>query len=315
MADLLDLDTNPFDVSARRRRGAGTMASAAIPRTAASPIASTFPSFTNGNAPGGSAESIVGPPTESPVPTSPNYNMLGPYAGTLRGYDLNKFQQPFENWDEKYRIGAVQSWFDPRKGVNDDFLGAIRSLGLAGGVSGGGGNLTFSDPRNGPRVRMGTGGTGDVVFGYDGQNADTAWQPWFVEDGATGSDPASSADPLAALLALLGKSSAPTAPPPPTSAAPDLSWLGPFLASLTNGDRTHTPNTSTVNAPPYAPSASTAQPTFQGGYAETPMAGGGDVSRAMQLLGLNLPSSMTRTTVAPTEDPLVMQLRRLAGVQ
>jgi hypothetical protein len=334
MADLLSLDSDPFSAGRGRRRPANPgLGNTAVPRTNTFTFPGTQPSASSTASPGfvpADPGSIAPPPTEFPVPAAPNYNSLGQYANKLRGYDMSKFAQPFEQWDEKYRIGAVQSHFDPLKGVNDDFLNAIRSLGLAGGVSGSGDKLGFTDPRNSQRVRMGTGGTGDVVYGLDGQNADTAWQPWFVDDGANGGDPTTSGDPLAALLALLGRSGG-TSPHPydgdTATHGPDMSWLGPLLESLTRGGmRTQefrdTNNNGTddrdegvYGAAPYLPSASTAQPTFQGGYAETPMAGGGDVSRAMQLLGMNMNRAVPRNTVAPTENPLVAQLRRLAGVQ
>jgi hypothetical protein len=326
MADLLSLDSDPFSAGRGRRRPATPgLGNTAVPRTNTFTFPGTQPSASSTASPGfvpADPGSIAPPPTEFPVPASPNYNSLGQFANRLTGYDMRKFQQPFEEWDEKYRIGAVQSHFDPLKGVNDEFLGALRSLGLAGGVSGSGDKLGFTDPRNGPRVRMGTGGTGDVVRGFDAQDPNyTAWQPWYVDDGANTGDPTTSGDPLAALLALLGRSGGTSPHPYDGDAAthgPDMSWLGPLLASLTGGNQgTAAPpqTTSSYNAPTYAPSAPSAEPTFAGGYAETPMASGGDVSRAMQLLGLNMNRAVPRNTVAPTENPLVAQLRRLAGVQ
>lgn len=114
---------------------------------------------------------------------APDYTKLGQYANKLQGYDLNKFNNPYDQWSEKYKIGAVQSHFDPLQGVTPELLQALNSLGIAD-FSGQGDQLSVGNSKGDPR--FGHGGAADVVKGLKGQNNDTAWQPWFVDEGGGG---------------------------------------------------------------------------------------------------------------------------------
>jgi hypothetical protein len=116
---------------------------------------------------------------ESPAPTA-DVPVAGPPAlGTnkLSGFDMGKFADP--NRSEKYKIGDVFSRYDPRGGVTPELLKELNGLGIAD-FSGQGDQLTVNNTKNDPR--FGKGGTSDVIKGLKGNNADTAWQPWFVDD-------------------------------------------------------------------------------------------------------------------------------------
>ena len=129
-------------------------------------------------------------PVEGVIAGAPDYTRLGQYAGKLQGYDMGKFNNPYDQWSEKYKIGAVQSHFDPRQGVTKEYLDALNSLGIAG-FSGEGDQLMVQNTKNDPR--FGRGGSADVVKGLKGNNDDTAWQPWFVDEGGGGGGAASPA--------------------------------------------------------------------------------------------------------------------------
>jgi hypothetical protein len=125
------------------------------------------------------------PPTEAPrfpVPgTAPGdkANAARPnYA--YRGFDQGKMANPYAEQSEKYKIGNVMQKYDPKGGVTQELIDELNALGIAE-FSGSGGNLTVKNTKNDPR--FGSGGTGDVVYAYDAQNQDTAWQPWLVDDG------------------------------------------------------------------------------------------------------------------------------------
>ena len=109
----------------------------------------------------------------------PDYTKLGQYK--LTGYDMNKFNNPYDQLSEKYRIGLIQSHFDPRQGVTPEFLKALNDAGIHGAqFSGQGDQLNVNNA--GGYERFGQGGAADVVKGLKGNNEDTAWQPWFVDE-------------------------------------------------------------------------------------------------------------------------------------
>ena len=117
---------------------------------------------------------------------APDYTKLGQYAGKLQGYDMSKFDRPYDQLSEKYKIGLVQSHFNPLEGVSQGYTDALNSLDIAG-FSGSGDKLSVTNTKNDPR--FGRGGMADVVKGLKGQNADTAWQPWFVDDNPASAGP------------------------------------------------------------------------------------------------------------------------------
>jgi hypothetical protein len=100
-----------------------------------------------------------------------------------RGFDASKMGSPYADQSEKYKIGNIMQKYDPKGGVTPEMLDELNALGIAQ-FSGSGGNLTVTNTKNDPR--FGSGGTGDVVYAYDAQNGDTAWQPWFIDDGGGG---------------------------------------------------------------------------------------------------------------------------------
>lgn len=151
-------------------------AASGVGTTSAAPRA-TFP--TDPNNPTGPVSPNPPAPTTPAAAPAPNYQTLGQYSNRLGGYDMSKFQNPYDQWSEKYKIGAVQSWFDPLKGVTPEYLSALNSLGLAN-FYGQGDKMGVNNIKNDPR--FGTGGIADVVHGLNGQNADTMWTPWYVDD-------------------------------------------------------------------------------------------------------------------------------------
>ncbi len=139
------------------------------------------------------------PAADPTTPAAPDYSRLGQFAGKLRGYDMGKFQRPQDQWSEKYKIGAVQSHFDPLKGVTPEFLAALKAQGIGGAdFSGEGDKLNVIN--RGGYDRFGSGGTADVITGLKGQNADTAWNPWLIEEQAAQGGGGGQAQPLGPML-------------------------------------------------------------------------------------------------------------------
>lgn len=122
-------------------------------------------------------------PTEPAAPSAPvqSYNM--------RGFDAGKMADPNKQ-SEKYKIGRIMQKYDPRGGVTPEMIAELNALGIAE-FSGQGDKLTVNNTKNDPR--FGRGGTADVVYGHKGQNEDTAWQPWFIDEGAAAGAPAGAA--------------------------------------------------------------------------------------------------------------------------
>jgi hypothetical protein len=116
---------------------------------------------------------------DAPQPPTPSLGtpQLGLGQNKLTGFDMNKFSDP--NKSEKYKIGEVFSRYDPRGGITQQLLNELNGLGIAE-FSGQGDQLSVKNTKNDPR--FGRGGTADVIKGLKGNNEDTAWQPWFVDD-------------------------------------------------------------------------------------------------------------------------------------
>jgi hypothetical protein len=114
-----------------------------------------------------------------------DYTKMGQYGAKMGGWAGDKFQKPWADQSEKYQIGTVLSNFDPKGGVTPEVVAALNAANIHGAQFSGEGdqlkvnNLTGYD-------RFGSGGTADVVKGLKGNNEDTAWQPWFVDDQAGG---------------------------------------------------------------------------------------------------------------------------------
>jgi hypothetical protein len=127
---------------------------------------------TGGTATQGSLDQGLAPvPAAAPAP-APSYNM--------RGFDAGKMAADPSQQSEKYKIGNIFKKYDPKGGVTPELLAELNGLGIAE-FSGQGDRLTVNNTKNDPR--FGRGGTSDVVYGLKGQNADTAWQPWFIDEG------------------------------------------------------------------------------------------------------------------------------------
>lgn len=120
------------------------------------------------------------PPTQAPaqLPSAAPTTGLGAYANKLGGYDTAKFADP--NRSEKYKIGEIESRYDPTKGVSPEMLNELNALGIAQ-FSGGGDKLTVNNTKNDPR--FGHGGTGDIINRFNAGDGSATWAPWFVDEG------------------------------------------------------------------------------------------------------------------------------------
>jgi hypothetical protein len=116
----------------------------------------------------------------APVPAPAAPATAPPQSYNMRGFEADKLSADPSQQSEKYKIGNVFKKYDPKGGVTPEMLAELNGLGIAD-FSGSGDKLTVNNTKNDPR--FGRGGTADVVYGIKGQNADTAWQPWFIDDG------------------------------------------------------------------------------------------------------------------------------------
>lgn len=140
--------------------------------------------YTGGPAlPEPSAPSPVGEPPA--VPAAPDYKSLGKYASGGYTAANEKFNRPWEDRSERYKMMTVLSNFDPKQGITPEVLAALNGAGISGAkFSGSGDKLNIENLGGDPR--LGTGGTADVIKGLKGQNADTAWAPWQVDEPGGG---------------------------------------------------------------------------------------------------------------------------------
>lgn len=138
--------------------------------------------------PGGTAEPAPGP----------DYTKLGQYG--LEGYNMDKFNRPYDQLSEKYRIGLIQSHFDPTKGVTPEFIDALNKANIYGAkFAGSGDKLNVVD--TGGHERFGQGGIGDIVRAFKtGKGAWKAWEGPQDEGGGGGMPQASGMSSLAGLL-------------------------------------------------------------------------------------------------------------------
>lgn len=140
------------------------------------PTVQTEPYNTPGYDPGAPPDGGGGgaPPPNAPPSSTPNYATVGPYANRLKGYNLDKLND-LEHDSVKYKVGRVQSWFDPAKGVTADFIKALNSIGVGQWGSSG---------KNDDRLQLqgsqnsewgGSFGWDDVIWDFSGQGADPFW--------------------------------------------------------------------------------------------------------------------------------------------
>jgi hypothetical protein len=156
--------------AAERAQGASAFADFQRGRGQAVPTSSYSAARDSGlSLPNEQAAPLTPPPEAAPA-SNTNYAM--------RGFDAGKLAGGGES--EKYKIGRIMQKYDPRGGVTPAMLAELNALGIAD-FSGQGDQLTVNNTKNDPR--FGKGGTADVVYGLKGNNADTAWQPWFMDEG------------------------------------------------------------------------------------------------------------------------------------
>jgi len=123
----------------------------------------------------------IEPDPGTPAVPPPAAAPAGNYA--MRGFEADKLAADPSQQSEKYKMGNIFKKYDPKGGVTQAMLDELNALGIAE-FSGTGDKLSVKNTKNDPR--FGTGGTADVVYAHDAQNQDTAWQPWFMDEGGGG---------------------------------------------------------------------------------------------------------------------------------
>ena len=129
---------------------------------------------------------VVAPPTTPTDPAAPtgtsDYRALGQYANRLQGVERSKFDRPYDELSEKYKVALVNSHFDPSKGIHQPgYLEALNALGIAD-YAGEDDRLRVSNGRNG--ARYGAGGQDDTIVNYtnDGNPEGAMWGNWTSQE-------------------------------------------------------------------------------------------------------------------------------------
>lgn len=288
--------TNPAGGLETRTNGDTTFGNASNPFSAAQ-TATTGTLY-----PTGPGNQIVQPGTAAPTPTAtaaPNY-------GWLDGYNLDKLSNP-ANQNAKSQIGRTLGQFNPAQGYTDPVLQALNALGLAQ-FSGSGDRLSLSnvtskgtaaglDPHN---------FNGDFIENWTGADPNDHSGAKWTYDAYT--DPATTAatDPMASTASLLSSLFA----QPTQSAMPDMSWIGPLIASLTQQPQAPAPAPAPAPAStaPLMPAQSQPTPVFNGGYV-TP--GYGPVGSAASTMSQSLSQLITDPRYA--NDPLAQRILAMIG--
>jgi hypothetical protein len=121
-------------------------------------------------------------------PATPDYTKLGKYT-TFNAGAADKYNKPWDQLSERYKMQTILSNFDPSGGITPDVINALNTAG--GGING----ATFSGSKDKLDARGlqkwenydGREGIGDIIQGFnDPNNKNKSWGAWQPEGPAQG---------------------------------------------------------------------------------------------------------------------------------
>jgi hypothetical protein len=156
---------------------------------------------------GGNQSTPTAPPT-APDSSKVDYTKLGQFAGSMGPWNAGneKFQRPWDQMSERYKMLTIQSHFDPRQGVTQELVDALNNANINGAKFSLGGSpdrLNATGLQNW-RNYDGREGIGDIVQGFKTGNG--TWAPWQPEGPSAPSAPAPGGAGGMGLPAYLGSS-------------------------------------------------------------------------------------------------------------
>lgn len=167
----------------------------------------------------------IAPKIESPVaapmdaapagPAAPDYTKRGQFATFNMGAD-DKYNRPWDQLSERYKMQTVLSNFDPNAGITPEVIAALNAANINGATfSGSKDKLDARGLKNWEHYD-GREGIGDIIQGFNDPNrTNKSWGAWAPEDGGApggggmaaggGLDPRLMGDPMAGIQEALGK--------------------------------------------------------------------------------------------------------------
>lgn len=119
-------------------------------------------------------------------PAATDYTKLGKFADQMGPWNASneKFQKPWDQMSERYKMLTIMSNFDPRQGVTPELVDALNKANIKGAKFSGSGDKLSATGLNQWENYNGREGVGDVVRGF--KTGQGTWTPWGPEGGDTG---------------------------------------------------------------------------------------------------------------------------------
>lgn len=130
---------------------------------------------------------VEAPPVAAPAaPAAPDYTKRGQFATFNAGAD-DKYNRPWDQLSERYKMQTVLSNFDPNAGITPDVINALNSANINGARFSGSGDKLNATGLSAWENYDGREGIGDIIQGFkDPNNKHKAWGAWQPEGGSAG---------------------------------------------------------------------------------------------------------------------------------
>ncbi len=157
----------------------------------------------------------------APQPATPDYKTRGKYATFNAGAD-DKYNRPWDQLSERYKMQTVLSHFDPNQGITPEVIAALNAANINGAQFSGSKDKLDARNLSAWENYDGREGIGDIIEGFNDPNrAQKSWGAWGPEgppaaaQGGTNmagslANPLLQGDSMGSINAALGKLAQPT---------------------------------------------------------------------------------------------------------
>lgn len=126
----------------------------------------------------GPVEPPVGPEGPMDLPKANDYTKLGSFKDKMGPWNESneKFQRPWDEMSERYKMLTILSNFDPSKGVTPEVVDALNKANIKGAKFSGEGDKLSATGLEQWNDYDGAEGLGDVITGF--KTGKGTWSPW-----------------------------------------------------------------------------------------------------------------------------------------
>lgn len=137
--------------------------------------------------PGGDPNAGEAPPMAD-APTLPDYTKRGKFGTFNMGAD-DKYNRPWDQLSERYKMQTVLSNFDPNAGITPEVIDALNKANINGATFSGSGDKLDARNLSAWENYDGHEGIGDIIQGFkDPNNKNKTWGAWLPESKGGGGE-------------------------------------------------------------------------------------------------------------------------------